>query len=49
MFTTTPFDLRDFGLGIAMYFQTLQILCVTCFFCGLFQVRFVGVARWEGG
>jgi len=39
VFTTTPFDLRDFGLGIAMYFQTLQILCVTCFLCGLFQIQ----------
>ena len=38
IFTSGPFDLRDFGLGVAMYFQTLQILCATCLLCGLFQV-----------
>jgi hypothetical protein len=39
VFSSSPFDLRDFGLGVAMYFQTLQILCGTCFLCGLFQIQ----------
>ena len=29
IFTSTPYDLRDFGLGVAMYFQTLMVLQVT--------------------
>jgi len=37
--TTTPWDLREFGLGVAMYFQTLQLLCVTFFLCGMFQTQ----------
>ena len=35
--TTTPWDLREFGLGVAMYFQTLQLLAVVFFVCGVLQ------------
>lgn len=39
VWTSTPWDLREFGLGIAMYFQTLQLLAVTIFGAGLFQAQ----------
>eukprot|EP00614_Pseudopedinella_elastica_P017373 CAMPEP_0172652536 /NCGR_PEP_ID=MMETSP1068-20121228/243367_1 /TAXON_ID=35684 /ORGANISM="Pseudopedinella elastica, Strain CCMP716" /LENGTH=475 /DNA_ID=CAMNT_0013466947 /DNA_START=68 /DNA_END=1492 /DNA_ORIENTATION=- len=39
IWTSTPWDLREFGLGVAMYFQTLQLLTVTFFVCGLFNCQ----------
>ena len=39
MATTTPWDLREFGLGVAMYFQTLQLLAVVFFVCGVLQAN----------
>jgi uncharacterized membrane protein YhdT len=52
VWTTTPWDLREFGLGVAMYFQTLQLLCVTFFLCGLFQaqaISFYKSAQYSDG
>eukprot|EP00613_Pedinella_sp_CCMP2098_P017091 CAMPEP_0171769778 /NCGR_PEP_ID=MMETSP0991-20121206/53140_1 /TAXON_ID=483369 /ORGANISM="non described non described, Strain CCMP2098" /LENGTH=211 /DNA_ID=CAMNT_0012374869 /DNA_START=84 /DNA_END=716 /DNA_ORIENTATION=+ len=37
VWSTTPYDLTGFGLGVAMYFQVLQILALVFFFCGLMQ------------
>jgi len=39
VFMSAPSDLGEFGLGIAMYFETLRLLCVTFFLCGLFQTQ----------
>jgi hypothetical protein len=36
---TSAWDLRDFGLGVAMYFQTLQLLTMTFFISALLQVQ----------
>jgi len=47
VFSSTPMDLRDFGLGVAMYFQTLQILCATCFLCGLFMIQAISFYKSE--
>jgi hypothetical protein len=47
VFASTPMDLRDFGLGVAMYFQTLQILCATCFLCGLFMIQAITFYKSE--
>ena len=38
IWTTGPWDLIDFGLGVAMYFQTLQLLIATFLLCYLSQM-----------
>lgn len=37
--TSTVWDLRDFGLGVAMYFQTLQLLACAFMVCGILQAN----------
>jgi hypothetical protein len=44
---TTPMDLKEFGLGVAMYFATLQLLCVTFFCCGLMQAQAMSYYKSE--
>jgi len=39
VWSTTPMDLKEFGLGVAMYFATLQLLCVTFFCCAMMQTQ----------
>jgi len=39
VWSSTPWDLREFGLGVAMYFQTLQLLSVTMFICGVLNAQ----------
>jgi|MDSY01.1.fsa_nt_gb hypothetical protein len=47
VWTSTPWDLREFGLGIAMYFQTLQLLAATFFASGLFQAQAISYYKSE--
>ena len=36
---TTHVDLRDFGLGVAMYFEMLQLIFFSLFLCGIWQAQ----------
>ena len=47
IWTTMPQDLVDFGLGVAMYFQTLQLLMATFLLCYLTQLGTVSYYKSE--
>jgi hypothetical protein len=47
VWSTTPMGLKEFGLGVAMYFATLQLLCVTFFCCGLMQAQTMSYYKSE--
>jgi hypothetical protein len=46
-FRTGPEALTEFGLGVAMYFQTLRLLCVVFFCCGLMNAQAISYYRSE--
>ena len=47
VWATTPLDLKEFGLGVAMYFATLQVLCATFFCCGVMQAQSLAYYKSE--